>query len=57
MTRGFNDSSYIDVKPNIGGQLNIGVRACNEYGCSDWFYEMVTVGTEFNPQELTKLRP
>lgn len=57
MTRGFNDSSYIDVKPNIGGQLNIGVRACNEYGCSDWFYEMVTVGTEFNPQELTKRRP
>lgn len=56
-TRSFDNPAYIDVRPNIGGQLNIGVRACNDCGCSDWFYEMFTVGTDFNPQELTKLKP
>ncbi|WP_456421108.1 Ig-like domain-containing protein [Lutibacter sp.] len=54
--RNYSDSAYKDVKPYQSGQLNIGVKAINECGCSDWKYRLFDVlpsttggGTELIP--------
>lgn len=52
LVRNFDDTAFKDVKPNISGQLNIGVRACNPCGCSDYKYQMFTVGGNSSPNEL-----
>jgi hypothetical protein len=57
MVRNYTDTAFKDVKPNIGGELNIGVRACNPCGCSNWKYQLFTVGGSAGPNELTPLKP
>ncbi|WP_445716852.1 esterase/lipase family protein [Flavobacterium sp.] len=55
LVRNYDDSAFKDVKPNYGGQLNIGVRACNPCGCSDYKYQLFTVGGATGPNELTPI--
>jgi hypothetical protein len=55
LVRNYPDTAYKDVKPNMGGQLNIGVRACNPCGCSNFKYQMFTVGGGAGPNELTPI--
>ena len=57
LIRSFPDTAFKDVKPNIGGQLNIGVKACNPCGCSNWKYRLFTVGGEGDPNVLTPVGP
>lgn len=55
LVRNYDDTAFKDVKPNIGGQLNIGVRAFNPCGCSDFKYQLFTVGGGSGPNELTPI--
>jgi hypothetical protein len=57
LIRSFPDTAFKDVKPNIGGQLNIGVKACNPCGCSNWKYRLFTVGGGGDPNVLTPAGP
>ncbi len=41
--RNFTDTSFIDINPNSQGEINIGVRACNDCGCSEWKYQIFDV--------------
>lgn len=41
--RNYSDTAYKDVNPRNSGQLNIGVRAWNECGCTDWYYKLFDV--------------
>ena len=43
MVRSFADTAYKDVNPRSSGQMNIGVRAWNECGCSEWKYKLFNV--------------
>ena len=55
LVRNYDDTAFKDVKPNIGGQLNIGVRVCNPCGCSNYKYQLFTVGGGSGPNELTPI--
>jgi hypothetical protein len=57
LIRIFPDTAFKDVKPNIGGQLNIGVKACNPCGCSNFKYRLFTVGGGGDPNLLTPAGP
>jgi len=37
------DTSIIDVKPYYSGQINIGARAKNSCGCTNWSYQLFNV--------------
>lgn len=52
MVRNYADTAYKDVKPNIGGQLNIGVRAVCDCGNGVWKYRLFEVGGGTGPNEL-----
>lgn len=55
LVRNFDNTAFKDVKPNISGQLNIGVRACNPCGCSDYKYKLfdvISTGGSGGPNEL-----
>ncbi|QMU65650.1 MAG: hypothetical protein GKR88_16105 [Flavobacteriaceae bacterium] len=59
--RSFNDTAYKDVKPYYSGQLNIGVKAISECGCSDWKYRLFEViyggsGGSTAPTDLIRIR-
>lgn len=41
--RNYTDTAYKDVNPRSSDQLNIGIRAWNECGCTDWFYKLFDV--------------
>lgn len=41
--RNYTDTAYKDVNPRSSDQLNIGIRALNECGCTDWFYKLFDV--------------
>ncbi len=55
--RSFTDTAFKDVNPNYSGQLNIGVRAWNGCGCSDWKYQLFNVSGGTGNNELTPLKP
>lgn len=57
LIRNYTDTAYKDVNPNYSGQLNIGVRAWNECGCSDWKYQLFSVGGGSGNNELTPMKP
>ncbi len=37
------DTSIIDIKPYASGQINIGAKAINSCGCTDWNYQLFNV--------------
>ena len=41
--RNYTDTAYKDVNPRSSDQLNIGIRAWNECGSTDWFYKLFDV--------------
>jgi hypothetical protein len=43
LVRNYTDTAYKDVNPRNSGQINIGVRAWNECGCSDYKYKLFDV--------------
>ena len=57
LIRNYTDTAFKDVNPNYSGQLNIGVRAWNECGCSDWKYQLFSVGGGSGNNELTPMKP
>ncbi|MCZ8331640.1 MAG: hypothetical protein O9282_10040 [Flavobacterium sp.] len=57
LVRNYDDTAFKDVNPNIDGQISIGVRAFNDCGCSDWKYQLFTVGGGSGNNELTPYEP
>jgi hypothetical protein len=43
MIRNSPENIWMDISPNSLNNLNIGVRAKNECGCSNWVYKMFQV--------------